>query len=66
MTRIYIATIGETDRLVRAAHPAQALKHVAVDLIRVRVATQQDLVDCLNDGIKVEDANAPSDAEVQT
>lgn len=54
-TRIYIVTIGENDRLVRASHPSTALHHVARDIAMVRVATQQDLVDCLADGIQVED-----------
>jgi hypothetical protein len=58
ITRIYIVTVGETDRLVRAAHPANALMHVARDIASVRVAGQQDLIDCLEDGIKVEDIKA--------
>lgn len=53
-TRIYIVTIGENDRLVRAAHPSHALMHVARDVAAVRVASQDDLIDCLKDGIQVE------------
>jgi len=56
--RIYRITIGETDRLIRATHPSQALTFVAKDIAKVTVATQQDLIDCLTDGIKVEDAKA--------
>lgn len=52
--RIYIVTIGERDRLVRASHPSTALQHVARDIAMVRVASQDDLVDCLKDGIEVE------------
>lgn len=54
LTRIYLVTIGSTDRLVRAASPAAALMHVARDLAEVRVATQDDIVDCITDGVTVE------------
>ena len=57
-TRIYRVTIGENDRLVRAAHPSHALMHVARDIAAVAVASQQDLIECLEDGIKVENVRA--------
>lgn len=57
-TRIYIVTVGESDRLVRASHPSTALQHVARDIARVRVASQDDLVQCLADGIAVESITA--------
>lgn len=50
-TRIYLVTIGATDRLVRAAHPASALMHVARDIAKVCVADQDDLVSCRINGI---------------
>lgn len=53
-TRVYRVTIGENDRLVRATHPSHALMHVARDIAAVTVATQDDLIDCLKDGIEVE------------
>jgi hypothetical protein len=52
--RIYIVTIGESDRLVRAGHPSQALNHVAREIAKVKVASQDELIACLADGIKVE------------
>lgn len=57
-TRVYLVTIGENDRLVRATHPSHALMHVARDIAHVKVAGQQDLIDCLQDGIEVESINA--------
>lgn len=54
-TRVYRVTIGENDRLVRATHPSHALMHVARDIAAVCVATQDDLIECIEDGIKVED-----------
>jgi hypothetical protein len=53
-TRIYRIVIGASVRLVRAVHPSAALMHVARDIAAVKVASQDDLVNCLADGIKVE------------
>lgn len=55
--RVYMVTIGEKDRLVRASHPSTALQHVARDIATVRVASQEDLIDCLKDGVEVETIN---------
>ena len=57
--RIYI--IGSNDpahpvRLVKAAVRQQALTHVAQSVFTVRVASQDDLVKALSDGVKVENA----------
>ena len=46
-TRVYIVTIGDCDRLVRATHPSAALMHVARDIAAVGVASQDELIDCL-------------------
>ena len=57
--RIYVVTSkaeGATPRLVRASHPANALRHVAVDSFSVAVAAQETLVELVADGVKVEDA----------
>lgn len=53
-TRIYRVRAGDTVRLVRATHPSHAAQHVARDLIEVRVATQDDLVDAFGKGIQPE------------
>ena len=61
-TRIYIVKDKdppepvESTRLVRAANPSQALRHVATEAFTVDVATQDDLVRALGDGITVETA----------
>lgn len=57
-TRIYTISNGDTDRLVRAASRAQAISHVARSVFNSRVATQDDLVDAMQAGVKVEDAGA--------
>lgn len=55
-TRIYFVAVGYEQRLVRATHPSQALMHVARETMAVRVATQNDIVKCVADGVKPEDA----------
>lgn len=54
-TRIYlvIASSGES-RLVKAAVPSQAITHVAKQLFSARIASQDDLVEALSIGTKVE------------
>jgi hypothetical protein len=59
-TRIYIIMPKKTEhpvkpRLVRAANSAQALRHVANDL-QVVLASQDDLVRAIGDGVAVEQA----------
>lgn len=59
--RVYI--VGTPDnkvRLVKASVRQQALSHVANHLFTVRVASQDDLINALKDGVQVE---AYKDAE---
>jgi hypothetical protein len=48
------ATGGAFTRLVRAPNAAQALRHVATDTLSVAVASQDDLVELIEAGVKVE------------
>jgi hypothetical protein len=54
-TRIYLVTnsAGAT-RLVKATVASQAITHVAKSAFSARVASQDDLVESLGKGIKVE------------
>ena len=62
-TRIYIVSPRQHDlaagpvprRLVRAVHPANALRHVADGVYSVTVASQEDLVAAITAGARVED-----------
>ncbi len=63
-TRIHLVTVLGKARLVRAATKNQAIRHVARDLIAARLASQDDLVEQLGAGMKVEDATSePSDQD---
>lgn len=59
--RIYLVGHGQTVRLVKAAHRAQALAHVARSLINVKVANQDELVEAVSRGIAVETAANDAD-----
>jgi hypothetical protein len=63
--RVYI--VGTPDnkvRLVKASVRQQALTHVANHLFTVRVASQDDLIKALSDGVKVENYRDPDQPEV--
>ncbi len=60
MTRIYHVTDGLQDHLVRANTRMQALGHVARNTLTARLATQDDLVTLIQNGLGVEDASAES------
>jgi len=60
--RIYLITVKQAEgapasgapRLVRAPNQAQAIRHVAADMLVADVASQDDLVMMLGQGVKVE------------
>lgn len=62
--RIYLVGHGQEMRLVRAAHRAQAINHVARSLINVKVASQDELVHALGMGTTVETATDYETAEL--
>ena len=58
--RIYRVINTETaaERLVRAQSQAQAIRHVVKETYRAAVAGQETIVELLTSGVKVEDAGA--------
>ena len=62
--RIYLVGQGNTMRLVRATHRAQALGHVARSTINVKVASQDELVHAMTNGIQIEAASEPDTKEL--
>lgn len=59
-TRIY----RWKDRLVRASHPSHVTAHIAAELERPRVATQDDLAELLPKGVQVESIK-PQQASIE-
>lgn len=70
-TRIYVVSSKSNiasdkgHRLVKAATPAQALRHVASGLFEVEVASQDALVKLAGSGIQVEVAGEQPGADGQ-
>lgn len=63
--RIYIVgTPSGEIRLVRASLRQQALTHVANSVFTVRVASQDDLVKALTEGVAVENYKSPDQGEL--
>ena len=54
--RIYIVKQDKKERLVRAVSATAAIRHVAAPMFEARVASQQDLVNLVGQGVKVEEA----------
>jgi hypothetical protein len=63
-TRIYIVTGPTGTRLVKAAAPSQAITHVAKSVFDARVASQDDLVEAIGNGVKVETYGDTAQAEL--
>ena len=66
-TRIYVVTEAngtggaghqEKHHLVRAASQAQAIRHIVTPRFTCEVAEQEQLVDLVGAGVKVQDASA--------
>ena len=64
-TRIYIVTGPTGTRLVKASAPSQAITHVARSVFDTRVASQDDLVEALSNGVKVETYGETAQAELE-
>ena len=64
-TRIYLVTTAAgAARLVKAAVPSQAITHVAKQIFSARIASQDDLVEALSNGIKVESYGETAQGEL--
>ena len=57
--RIYLVGTPSGARLVRASARSQALSHVAHAQFTIKVASQDDLVQALTGGVKVENYRNP-------
>lgn len=62
--RIYLIASNRGVRLVRANHRSQALSFVASQELTVRVASQEDLVKHLADGMSIETVAPPDQTKL--
>lgn len=64
-TRIYLVNGPTGSRLVKATVASQAITHVAKSAFSARVASQDDLVEALSNGTKVETYGETAQAELE-
>jgi hypothetical protein len=63
--RIYLVTTHKGERrLVRASHRSQAINHVARTMMEASVARQEELVELVTQGVKVEAVRDPDQDEL--
>jgi len=58
--RIYVVTDVDDQRLIKARSSTKAA-HYAASNLQVRLASQNDLVRLLSEGVEVEDADQPKE-----
>ena len=64
-TRIYIVNGPMGTRLIKATVASQAITHAAKSAFTAKVASQDDLVEALSNGIKVEAYGETVQAELE-
>ena len=62
--RVYTVGVGNQIRLIRASNRRQAIAHVSTGLMTIRIATQEDLINQLNEGVPIENYTAPEQIEL--
>jgi hypothetical protein len=65
-TRIYLVNGPTGTRLVKASVASQAITHVAKSAFSAKVASQDDLVEAVSNGIKVETYGESAQGELIT
>ena len=63
-TRIYIVNGPTGSRLVKASVASQAITHVAKSEFSAKVASQDDLVEAVSNGVKVETYGETAQSEL--
>ncbi len=63
-TRIYLVNGPTGTRLVKASIASQAITHVAKSAFSAKVASQDDLVEAVSNGIKVETYGETAQSEL--
>ena len=64
-TRVYIVTGPTGNRLVKATVASQAITHVAKSSFSAKVASQDDLIEELSKGTKVESYGETAQTELE-
>jgi hypothetical protein len=63
--RVYTIGVGDQIRLVRASNRRQAIAHVSLVIMTIRVATQEDIITQLDKGVPIENYTPPEQIELE-
>ena len=63
--RVYTVGVGNQVRLIRASNRRQAIAHVSLGIMTIRVATQEDIINQLNEGKPIENYTQPEQIELE-
>jgi len=63
--RVYTIGVGDQVRLIRASNRRQAIVHVSLGIMTIRVATQEDIIHQLNQGVPIENYTQPEQIELE-
>lgn len=61
--RVYTVGVGNQIRLIRASNRRQAIAHVSLGIMTIRVATQEDIIE--NKGVPIENYTQPAQIELE-
>ena len=63
--RVYTVGVGDQIRLIRASNRRQAIAHVSLGIMTIRVATQEDIINQLDKGVPIENYTPPEQIELE-
>ena len=63
--RVYTIGVGDKVRLIRASNRRQAIAHVSLGIMTIRVATQEDIINQLDQGVPIENYTPPEQIELE-
>ncbi len=63
--RVYTIGVGDQVRLVRASNRRQAIAHVSLGILTIRVATQDDIINQMDKGVPIENYTPPEQIELE-
>ena len=63
--RVYTVGVGDKVRLVRASNRRQAIAHVSLGILTIRVATQDDIINQMDKGVPIENYTPPEQIELE-
>ena len=63
--RVYTVGVGDQVRLIRASNRRQAIAHVSLGILKIRVATQEDIINQMDKGVPIENYTPPEQIELE-